>query len=94
MPALARPASLTFCSLIWAKFPAELNFRAFERMRAAKIIAAVTLAILMGSTPGSSWSAPPAKVQAVRACLPAPVISLLGSSGATGIVLISSNGCR
>ena len=62
-------------------------------MRAAKIITAVTLAVFMGSTPGSSWNAPPAKIQTVRACLPAPVLSLQGSSGAAGIILISSNGC-
>lgn len=63
-------------------------------MRATKILAAVTVAILLGTTPSSSWNAPPAKLQAVRACLPAPAISLLGSSGAAGIVLISSSGCH
>jgi len=60
-------------------------------MRAAKILAAVTVAILMGSTPSSSWNAPPAAIQTGRICQPAPAISLLGSSA--GIVLISSNRC-
>jgi hypothetical protein len=59
-------------------------------MRAAKILAAVTVAVLMGSTPSSSWNAPPSKV--TRACLPAPAISLLGSTA--GIVLIAANGCQ
>jgi hypothetical protein len=61
-------------------------------MRAAKILAAVTVAILMGSTPSSSWNAPPTKV--TLTCLPAPAISLVGSSGAAGIVLISANRCQ
>jgi hypothetical protein len=60
-------------------------------MRAAKIPAAVIVAILMGSTPSSSWNAPPPKAQTVQVCQPA--ISLLGSSGAAGIVLISANRC-
>ena len=62
-------------------------------MRAAKILAAVTLAILMGSTPSSSSDTPPAKIETVRTCPPAPAITLLGSSGA-GIVLISSGRCQ
>lgn len=61
-------------------------------MRAAKVLAAVTVAILMGSTPSSSWNAPPSKI--ARVCLPATAISLLGSSGTAGIVLISENRCQ
>jgi len=63
-------------------------------MRAVNIIAGVTAAVLMGSTPGSSLNVPPAKIATVRACAPQPAISLLSSSGAAGIVLISSNGCH
>jgi hypothetical protein len=58
-------------------------------MRAAKILAAVTVAILMGTTPSSSWNAPSAKVQTGRICQSA--LSLLGSSA--GIVLVSENRC-
>jgi len=61
-------------------------------MRAAKILAAVTLASLLGSTPSSSLTSARA-IQGLRPCLPDGAISLLNSSGATGLALISSGRC-
>ena len=61
-------------------------------MRAAKIIAAVAMAVALGSTPSSSWDVSP-KRQESRSCQAGSAISLLGSSGAAGIALISSDRC-
>jgi len=49
-------------------------------MRAAKILAAVTLAILLGSTPSSSLNSA-GEIRVVQPCLPDGAISLLNSSG-------------
>ena len=57
-------------------------------MRAAKILAAVAMAILFSSTPGSSLNVPHPQI-----CLPGAAISLLSASG-TGIALISSVRCQ
>ena len=62
-------------------------------MRTAKILVAVAFAILLDATPGSSWGLA-AERQELRACLPAPAISLLNQGGTFQIALISSNGCN
>jgi len=61
-------------------------------MRAAKILAAVALAVALGTTPSSSWNLP-AKGEVARPCLPRSAIWLSNSSGAAGIALISTNRC-
>jgi len=62
-------------------------------MRTAKILVAVAFAILLDTTPGSSWGLS-AERQDLRACLPAPTISLLSQGSMFQISLISSNGCN
>jgi len=62
-------------------------------MRTTKILVAVAFAILLDTTPGSSWGLS-AERQDLRACLPAPAISLLSPGGTFQIALISSNGCN
>jgi hypothetical protein len=61
-------------------------------MRAAKIIAAVTLTVLLGSTPGSSLNVPD-NSEPAPSCRSGGAISLLGSSGAIGIALVSQDRC-
>jgi hypothetical protein len=61
-------------------------------MRTAKIIATVATVILMGSAPASSLNVPRAQAET---CSPinASAISLIGSQGAFGLVLISPRVC-
>lgn len=61
-------------------------------MRTAKIIATVATVILMGSAPASSLNAPRAQAEV---CSPANTraISLVGSQGVFGLVLILPRVC-
>jgi hypothetical protein len=61
-------------------------------MRTAKIIATVATVILMGSAPASSLNAPRAQAET---CSPisTSAISLVGSQGVFGLVLISPRVC-
>jgi hypothetical protein len=61
-------------------------------MRSTRILTTVAAAILLGSAPASSLNVPRAHAQT---CSPikASVLSLVGSQGAFGFVLIPSNAC-
>jgi hypothetical protein len=59
-------------------------------MRTTKILAAVIVSVLIGSTPVASLNASPDQPQS-KACPPERMISLLGST--FGIALVSSGRC-
>jgi hypothetical protein len=62
-------------------------------MRTTTVIATIATAILMGSAPASTLNAPRAHAQV---CAPAntSAISVVGSRGAFGVVLISPPACN
>ena len=62
-------------------------------MRTTAIIATIATAILMGSAPASTLNVPRAQAQV---CAPTNVsaISLVGSKGTVGVVLISPPACN
>jgi len=62
-------------------------------MRATHLVAAVVLAVLLSTTPGSSWSPEHRPKADERGCLPAHAISLFNGSASVQIALISSQGC-
>jgi len=62
-------------------------------MRTIRILATVAVVVLIGSAPASSLNVPRAQTQV---CPPAETsaISLIGSQGAVGVVVISTAACR
>ena len=62
-------------------------------MRTTTIIATVAMAILMGSAPASSLNVPHPMRAEICSAPRANLISLVGSQGAFGVVLISAPVC-
>ena len=63
-----------------------------DPMRTTRIFATIAIVILAGSAPASSLNVPRAQAE-VCSPLTANVISLVGSRGAFGVVLISPRTC-